>query len=433
MRRRGPLATLALLLASCGAATDEGPVVALTGATVLDPATSRTLPDAVILIRAGHIVAVGDRDRVRIPRRAQEVALQGQWIIPGLIDLRAALEPWGRTLAAQWGVTATRDLVTHAGAASPEPMATRQFASVLVDGTPATQPEAHRHLDSAATDAYLRAAAASGVRGVHLTATVGAEAMAQVVRLARAHGLAVSADLGVTDAMTAAQLGVAALSRLDGIPAAVGLLGAVAAAVRDEPHAGLAVMERAWLDADPVALEQLAAELASIGVTLVPTLAWHEMLSRLDDSTLATRRDLSLVPAAIRAEWPTAWHRALGWDAGTMADLRLARRGQDRFLMHFLAAGGRVATGSGAGLPYLVPGPGIHEELALLVQAGLSPWQALAAATVRGAELLRADSLGRIHEGAAADLVVLDGDPLRDIRNTRRIARVMLAGEWVRR
>jgi imidazolonepropionase-like amidohydrolase len=68
----------------------------------------------------------------------------------------------------------------------------------------------------------------------------------------------------------------------------------------------------------------------------------------------------------------------------------------------------------------------------LLVAAGLSPLEALAAATVRGADVLRDDTRGRLREGAVADLVVLTGDPLRDIRNTRRIARVMLGGEWAR-
>jgi imidazolonepropionase-like amidohydrolase len=74
----------------------------------------------------------------------------------------------------------------------------------------------------------------------------------------------------------------------------------------------------------------------------------------------------------------------------------------------------------------------VHQEMELLVAAGLSPLAALRAATVAGADLLRADSLGRLRANAVADLVVLSGDPLRDIRNTRRIERVMLRGVWVR-
>ena len=68
----------------------------------------------------------------------------------------------------------------------------------------------------------------------------------------------------------------------------------------------------------------------------------------------------------------------------------------------------------------------------LLVEAGLTPLDALRAATLHGAMLLRADHLGRLRPGAAADLVVLGGNPLSEIRNTRPVVRVMSRGEWVK-
>jgi imidazolonepropionase-like amidohydrolase len=74
----------------------------------------------------------------------------------------------------------------------------------------------------------------------------------------------------------------------------------------------------------------------------------------------------------------------------------------------------------------------LHEELGLLVAAGLPPLQALAAATGNAARLLGADSLGRIAPGAVADLVVLDADPTADIAATRRIAWVMVRGRIIR-
>jgi len=75
-----------------------------------------------------------------------------------------------------------------------------------------------------------------------------------------------------------------------------------------------------------------------------------------------------------------------------------------------------------------VPGLSLHEELSLLVAAGLTPVEALTAATRKGAELLRADSLGRLAAGKVADLVVLDANPAANIAATRRIAWVMLRG-----
>ena len=81
-------------------------------------------------------------------------------------------------------------------------------------------------------------------------------------------------------------------------------------------------------------------------------------------------------------------------------------------------------------------GWGTHHELELYVEAGLTPMQALVAATATGAGAMPpvgAADFGTLEAGKIADLVVLDADPLTDIRNTLQIDRVMQAGEWVER
>ena len=90
-------------------------------------------------------------------------------------------------------------------------------------------------------------------------------------------------------------------------------------------------------------------------------------------------------------------------------------------------AGVPVMTGTDtAGIPFGYPGFAVHDELALLVEAGFTPMQALQAATSEPARYLgRQDSLGAIRRGYLADLVVLDANPLHDIRNTQRIHSVM--------
>jgi imidazolonepropionase-like amidohydrolase len=82
----------------------------------------------------------------------------------------------------------------------------------------------------------------------------------------------------------------------------------------------------------------------------------------------------------------------------------------------------------------VVPGFSLHDELELLVAAGLTPREALAAATRLPAVWLGVDQeRGTIEVGKAADLVLLDADPLADIANTRRIHGVMLNGRWLDR
>jgi len=101
---------------------------------------------------------------------------------------------------------------------------------------------------------------------------------------------------------------------------------------------------------------------------------------------------------------------------------------QDLFVREFRVAGGVIAAGTDATNQMLPPGPTLHTEMALLVNAGLTPSDALRAATINGARLLGADSIGTLAVGKVADLVILDADPLSDIRNTRQVSRVMVRG-----
>jgi imidazolonepropionase-like amidohydrolase len=97
-------------------------------------------------------------------------------------------------------------------------------------------------------------------------------------------------------------------------------------------------------------------------------------------------------------------------------------------------AGVVLLAGTDVGIPALVPGISLHEELELLVGAGLTPLEALRTATIHPARVLGlADSLGSVEMGKLADLVLLDADPLVDIRNTQRIRAVVADGRVYRR
>jgi imidazolonepropionase-like amidohydrolase len=117
-----------------------------------------------------------------------------------------------------------------------------------------------------------------------------------------------------------------------------------------------------------------------------------------------------------------------GWRPDDFAAFRRARSRQDQFVREFKRAGGLVAAGTDAASELLVPGAALHDELELLVAAGFTVSEAISAATRKGAELLHADSLGRIAPGAVADLVVLNANPADDIAATRDIAWVMTRG-----
>jgi imidazolonepropionase-like amidohydrolase len=97
----------------------------------------------------------------------------------------------------------------------------------------------------------------------------------------------------------------------------------------------------------------------------------------------------------------------------------------------FHAAGVRMLAGTDTPNPFVVPGFSLHDELALLVEAGFTPAAALAAATRDAAGYVGASDWGTIQQGAAADLLLLDASPLEDINNTKRIAGIVVNGRWM--
>jgi hypothetical protein len=103
----------------------------------------------------------------------------------------------------------------------------------------------------------------------------------------------------------------------------------------------------------------------------------------------------------------------------------------DRLLAALREARVPILAGSDTGNPFVVAGFSLHEELELLVRAGMTPYEALLAATRRAAEFLGRPDLGTIATGKRADLVLLDANPLADVRATTRIAGVMAGGRWL--
>ena len=94
-------------------------------------------------------------------------------------------------------------------------------------------------------------------------------------------------------------------------------------------------------------------------------------------------------------------------------------------------AGVRILAGTDDGNPYTIPGFSLHDELAMLVEAGLTPMQALQAATYNAAKFFdKLDLMGTVEKGKLADLILLDADPLENIRNTARINAVVVNGRY---
>jgi imidazolonepropionase-like amidohydrolase len=269
----------------------------------------------------------------------------------------------------------------------------------------------------------------AGVDLIKIYARVDPPLLRSILDEAGTFNLPVAGHLGLTDAVTAANAGIASIEHMSGVPEAAADPSALSAAHRRGFFAGWTAFERAWAGLDSATLARVANKLATTKVAIVPTLVLHETFSRLDDSTVVQDSMLRFVPGAEQRRWnlPDMIARA-GWGKSDFAAFRRSRPKQDLFLRLFAAAGGSIVAGTDASNQLLIPGYSEHREMQLLVGAGLTPRDALLAATRNGALLLGVDSLGFIAPGKAADLVILTRDPASRITNTLAIDQVMLRG-----
>ena len=173
--------------------------------------------------------------------------------------------------------------------------------------------------------------------------------------------------------------------------------------------------------------------MAERGVIMTPTLILSRSILRGDEAAVLNPSGLDTLPQAawLRDEWART---AVPFDY-TEEDFRQGRvelARQMEFVGRARRGGVKITAGTDVIMPYVVPGNGLHEELRLLVESGLTPMEALVAATGQAAELLgQQNLLGTVEKGKLADMVILDADPLEDIQNTRSIWQVIKSGRVV--
>jgi imidazolonepropionase-like amidohydrolase len=438
--RPAVLALAGLLLPGCKVSAPDG--VALVGATLIDGTGSPPLGDAAIVIRRGKVESVGSRAGFELPRRTSQIDVSGRWIIPGLIDAHTHVAPAARWAPARylaWGVTTVRDV--HGGLNAVLAFRKRAnqgagdtprvyVAGAMIDGLPTTFPDAIGVNSERDGRKAVDRLVSAGIDFVKVYTHVDPPLLRVILDEARTFNVRVTGHLGMTDAVTAAKTGISAIEHMTGVPEAASRnRSSLLAAHYRGFFPGWTAFERSWADLDSAALAQVAVRLAEAKITLVPTLVLHEVLSRLNDPGMLRDPALKDVPEAPRQDWDVSGmiNRA-GWTDSDFLAFRRSRPVQNLFLRAFAVAGGRIAAGTDSPNQLLVPGYSEHREMELLVAAGLSPSEALRAATRNGAVLLGVDSLGLLAPGKVADLVVLTKDPLANIRNTRAIEAIMIRG-----
>jgi hypothetical protein len=448
---------LAVCCALIGCAPKAPPAdLAIENVTVID-AVNGVREARTVIVDDGRITAVTDADEA-VPA-AQTVDGSGRYLIPGLWDFHVHLTYDDRLTEAmpglflRHGITSIRDTggplervapvvqtLRAEGATAPRVF----FAGPLLDGEFVVYDGNDRPLlgianpDPETARANVARLAEAGVDFLKIYEMVSPEVFEVLVGEAEARGLPMDGHVPLS--LRARDVGprVQSLEHLRNIemdcaadPEALlverrsvlsnseGLPGA---SLRSRLHNLQRLAAVAAYDPDECA--QVIASMAS--TIQVPTLR----LNALSMQPPFARRDwdglLGMLPAAVREEWQAATEasRAREQVADTTFGLWSLHLVD---LMH--RAGVPVAAGTDTPIGFAAPGYSLHSELEMLVRAGLTPREALEAATVRPAGFFGlSDEMGTVEPGRLADLVLLTGDPLSDITNTRTVEAVVSKG-----
>lgn len=433
--------------------------------TLIDGTGSAARPDMTVVITGNRITAVGPWKKTRFPRNAQIVDGAGKFLIPGLWDMHAhgasdARAPWSHLLFLANGVVGVRDMAgppdAHAWRAQQlstgEPAPSVYLGSPIVDGPKPVWPGSIVAADEAQGRAAVVEQQARGADFIKVYSRLPRGVYFAIADEARKRGIAFEGH--VPESVTAAEAsdaGQKSIEHLTGVAAGCSSeeaplraelhdvterFRAPGATMADKITAGkriLALQDRIRETYDDANARSLFARFVKNGTWQCPTLS--EIRGQIDDPLNPDDPRLKYLSKDIRTSWDNAYQglppqvRAALVDSAKN-DFEEAKKIVDG--MH--RAGVPILAGTDTMNPQCFPGFGIHDELALLVDAGLSPLAALQAATRNAARFMgQSDLRGTIEVGKVADLVLLDKNPLEDIHNTRSIDAVVLNGKLMTR
>jgi imidazolonepropionase-like amidohydrolase len=432
----------------------DEPEVAILGATLVDVRAGRSAPDTTILIGGGRFLSVAPSYRVRVPDGVRVVQAAGRFAVPGLIDMHVHVSTFANVpleLYVVNGVTTIRDLggnltalrlLRESADTADRPHPRLFFAGAILDGLPPSAPRVSIIADSPtrATRA-VEFLVSQGVDVIKVYNGIDEPALEAIVAAARAHRKPVIGHVPRNLAASrAVQLGMSGIEhtaiRLRDLeewnlvaPADADPIRAMASVTARET----AVWERVALDATPV--RALIAETARRLVVLDPTLSIDEYDTLFLYDQEATHPNNRYLQQAFVSANLGPEHDMFRMPAA-MRELALAGlKKRQQFVARSHRAGVAIVTGTdGPGIGRLAPGFGVHRELAILVEAGLTPLEALRAATINAAKALGQErGLGTVEAGKLADLVILNGDPLADITHVGAIEAVVSRGRLLDR
>lgn len=460
-----------LLLAQTMPPASSRPLV-LAHVTMIDVTGAPPKSDMTVVVEGNRIMAVGKSGKVRVPRDAQVIDASGKFLIPGLWDMHAHSVNEQTTreiffpLEIANGITGVRDMFAdcsppclHKGtaednitleevnewrrrfadgtitaprivASSPIVDGVKSWDGVLIVKNAAEAREAVRYIKRRGNDF------------IKVYSFLSREAYFAIADEAKKQNLVFAGHIpDSVSAVEASDAGQKSDEHLTGILLASStdeahLRSELLALYEGKSKMSLREIERQLLATySDAKASALFARFTLNGTWMCPTLVERRIPSLLDDKNYTSDVRLKYLPPSIREDWKH--FNFYGYKNMTAQDFAFKRMQFQKYVQIVGAlhrAGVKTLAGSDMTMPYCFPGFSLHDELGLLVQAGLTPLEALQTATINPAKYLgREKDLGTIEKGKLADLVLLDANPLAEISNTKKINTVVLNGRLLGR
>lgn len=424
--------------------------------TVIDATGTPEQPDRTVVISKGRITTIGESGKIRVPQNADVVDARGKFLIPGLWDMHVHwYEKDYLPLFIANGVTGIRvmfgyddhhrwrEQIEKGELLGPHMV----IASPIIDGPKPYWPgSVSVATEAEARQAVLRAKS-DGADFIKVYSFLPRSAYFAIANEAKKERIPFVGHVPMTvSAKEASDAGQKSIEHLTGVLQACSKQEEALIKVAQEDFAARLAdpnqssfsgfhqrpeLRKSLLESyDPNKAAQLFEVFKKNGTWQVPTLTVLRAYAYLDDPEFVRDPRLKYMPRSVRSLW--------GPDTNPVSanegkeGFALGKRGFEKDLqlvgaMH--RAGVPILAGTDVLNPFCFPGFSLHDELELLVKAGLSPMAALQTATLNPARFLgRAKEMGTVEQGKIADLVLLDADPVADIRNTTKITAVIVSG-----
>ena len=427
--------SLAAVLLCVAPGSRPDTTLAFVDVTVIPMNRQQELPHQTVVVQGGRVSAMGPSSRVKVPAGSGRIDGRGKFLMPGLAEMHAHI-PSGeqpdsvieRTLLmyVARGITTIRGMLGH-----PEhlELRTRAARGDLLSPTIYTSGPSFNGNSVPTPEAAARMVTeqkAAGYDFLKIHPGIRSEVFDTLAAAARRAGIRlaghVPAEVGLQRALVA---GYITIDHLDGYVEAMARTGTS----EKSAFFGLNLGERL----DQSRMPGLVRATKEAGVWNVPTeVLMENLVPAVSLEVLQQRPEMRYVSRETQAKWAEVKRSMLEETGSTPESVTKTMDVRRKLIKALQQAGAGLLLGSDAPQIYNVPGFATQRELETLVGAGLTPYQALETGTRNVAAFFGTlSTTGTIEVGKQADLILLDANPLTDIRNTAKQSGVMLRGRWL--